>query len=107
MKKLIIIGIYCFSLHTISHSQPYDPEKVNKKAVALYNQAMERAQDDNLTLAAGLLLKAIETDNKYLDAYLSVAGVYGQLKNYKTSIEYYEKAFVQDPEYTMEFKLPY
>jgi len=107
MKKLISLAFYCFLLHNISSAQPYDPAKVNKKAVALYDQAMERAQDGNLTLAAGLFLKAIETDKSYLEAYLSVAGVYGQLKNYKTGTEYYEKAFSMDPGYSIEFKLPY
>ena len=68
---------------------------------------MERAQDGNLIHAAGLLLQCIEIDNKYLEAYLSLAGVYGQLKNYKSSIEYYEKAFAQDTGYTIEYKLPY
>ncbi len=106
MKKLITLFLYCLFLH-ISYSQPYDPSKVNKKAVVLYNQAIERAQDGNLTMAAGLLLKAIETDTKYLEAYLSLAGVYGQLKSYKSSIEYYEKAFAQDIDYAIEFKLPY
>ena len=68
---------------------------------------MERAQDGNLISATGLLLQCIEIDNKYIDAYLSLAGVYGQLKNYRTSTEYYEKAFVQDTNYTIEYKLPY
>ncbi len=107
MKKLITLLIYCFLVHFISYSQPYDPSKINKKAVALYNQGVERAQDGNLPLAAGLFLKAIETDSKYLDAYLTVANIYGELKNYKTSIEYYEKAFAMDPEYSMEGKLSY
>lgn len=106
MKKLLLYIASSFLLHT-SFGQTYDPDKVNKKAVALYNQAMERAQDGNLISATGLLLQCIEIDNKYTDAYLSLAGVYGQLKNYKTSTEYYEKAFVQDTNYTIEYKLPY
>src|SRR5258708_1921565 len=101
MKKLIILCIYCFSSH-LSYCQPYDPGKVDKKAIILYNQGMERAQDGNLTLAAGLFLKSIETDNKYLDAYLAVASVYSQLKVYKSSAEYFEKAFVLDSAYTMD-----
>ena len=106
MKKLVFYLTTYILLHS-SFSQPYNPDKVNKKAVALYNQAMERAQDGNLTNAAGLLLQCIEIDNKYIDAYLSLAGVYGQLKNYKTSAGYFEKAFVQDTDYTIEYKLPY
>lgn len=85
----------------------YDPSKINKKAVALYDQAMERLQDDSFVFAAGLLLKCIETDKNYLPAYLSLGGVYGQLKNYKSSTEYYEKAFALDSNYTIEYKLPY
>src|SRR6188474_1444627 len=74
----------------------YDPGKINKKAVALYNQAIERADDGNLTHAAGLLKQAIETDKNYIDAYLSLAAVYGKLKSYKSSTENYEKAFALD-----------
>jgi outer membrane protein OmpA-like peptidoglycan-associated protein len=80
---------------------------VNKKAMTIYNQAMEQAQDGQLNKAAELLQQALRLDDKYLDAYLSLAGVYGQLKNYTASVEYYEKAFAQDPDYTIEYKLPY
>lgn len=106
MKRLLLYLSTFISLHP-AFSQSYDPEKVDKKAVVLYNQAMERAQDGNLVHAAGLLLQCIEIDNKYTDAYLSLAGVYGQLKNYKSSTQYYEKAFAQDTGYTIEYKLPY
>ncbi|MBL7758381.1 MAG: hypothetical protein JNL59_13335, partial [Chitinophagaceae bacterium] len=58
-------------------AQPYDPSKVNKKAIPLYEQALERAGDGHLSQAAGLLLKCIELDARYADAYLSLAGVYG------------------------------
>ena len=106
MKQLLIFFI-SFLILLSSSAQTYDPAKVNKKAVALYNKAMERAQDGNLANAAGLWLEAIEADNKYVDAYLSLAGAYGQLKNFNSSIQYYEKAFILDPGYTIEFKLPY
>src|SRR5687768_7883207 len=104
-KTLLYLTTYIF-LHS-SFSQSYDPAKVNKKAIALYNQAMVQAQDDHLAQAAELLQQAIQIDNKYLEAYLSLAGVYGQQKNYKSSTEFYEKAFAQDPDYTIEYKLPY
>jgi outer membrane protein OmpA-like peptidoglycan-associated protein/tetratricopeptide (TPR) repeat protein len=106
MKKLLLYLALCL-YYQVSFSQIYNPDKINKKAVTLYNQAMERAQDGNLTHAAGILLQCIEIDKNYTDAYLSLAGVYGQLKNYKASVSYYEKAFVQDTNYTIEYKLPY
>jgi tetratricopeptide (TPR) repeat protein len=85
----------------------YDPGKINKKAVALYNQGIERADDGNLTNAAGLLLQATETDKNYVDAYLSLAAVYGKLKSYKSSIANYEKAFAIDSNYTLDYKMGY
>ncbi len=68
---------------------------------------MKQAQDGNLTNAADLLQQSIEIDNKYLEAWLSLAGVYGQQKNYQSSVGYYEKAFAQDTDFTIEYKLPY
>ncbi len=88
-------------------SQRYDASKINRKAVTLYDQAMVRASENNLTLSAGLLLQAIEIDKNYVDAYLSLGGVYSQLKSHKSSTEFYEKAFAMDPDYTMEYKLSY
>src|SRR5688572_26170595 len=106
MKKLFL---YLFTgiLFNVSFSQAYDPGKVNKNAMSLYNQAMEKAQSGQLDNAAVLLQQAIAADDNYLDAYLSLAGVYGQQKNYKSSVDYYEKAFARDSGYTMEYKLPY
>jgi outer membrane protein OmpA-like peptidoglycan-associated protein len=57
--------------------------------------------------ATALLQQAIQTDAAYVDAYLSLAGVYGDLKNYKNSALYYEKAFTLDSVYTISYKLPY
>lgn len=88
-------------------SAQYDPGKINKKAVALYKQAMERANDGSLTNAAGLLQQAIETDKNYVDAYLTLAAVYGKLKSYKSSTANYEKAFAIDTNYTLDYKLAY
>ncbi|HRO70891.1 MAG TPA: flagellar motor protein MotB, partial [Chitinophagaceae bacterium] len=106
MKKLVL-HLFFLALTYSLCAQNYDPSRIDKKAFAFYNQAMEKAQDDQLDEAAALLQKAIQTDNNYLDAYLSLAGVYGQQKNYKASTEYYEKAFGMDAGYTLEYKLPY
>jgi outer membrane protein OmpA-like peptidoglycan-associated protein/Tol biopolymer transport system component len=85
----------------------YDPGKINKKAVALYTQALEKAQAGNFKDAIDLFNESINIDAKYVDAYLSLGGVYGEMKNYKASTDNYEKAFVLDSNYTNEYKLPY
>jgi len=108
MKTIRNIFIF-FCLLTIAHCSfaLYDPSKINKKAFQLYNQAIQRAEDGNFTSAVGLLLQAIETDKNYVDAYLSLAKAYNEIKNYKNSVDYYEKAFALDTNYTIDYKLLY
>ncbi|HUR67454.1 MAG TPA: OmpA family protein [Chitinophagaceae bacterium] len=91
----------------IAAAQPYDPAKVDKKAVAFYLQAQERAADENYASAAGLLQQAISIDNNYVDAHLALGLVYGAIKNYNNSITHYEKAFAIDPNYTVSYKYSY
>jgi len=57
--------------------------------------------------AIPLLGKAIEYDPNYIEAYLSLAGVYGELKNYQKSIEYYEIARSKDSADFTFYNLPY
>src|SRR5215470_14950355 len=83
-------------------SAQYDPSKINKKALSLYSEGLDKAQSGNFKEAIDLLTQSINADAKYLDAYLSLAGVYGQLKNYKSSADNYEKAIALDSNYTNE-----
>ena len=106
LKNLFFVICILFFAN-VGFTQSYDPGKVNKKAISVYNQAMEKAQDGNFKESISLLEKCISLDKKYLEAYLSLAGVYGQLKNYQKSIEYYETAFSIDLNYSIDYKLPY
>jgi outer membrane protein OmpA-like peptidoglycan-associated protein/tetratricopeptide (TPR) repeat protein len=85
----------------------YDPSKVAKKAVEAYNKGIEKAQDGKYPDALALLNEAITRDPKYVDAYLSIAGIYGQMKNNAQSVTFYEKALALDSNYTSDFRLPY
>src|SRR5690349_4212909 len=82
----------------------YDASKINKKSVQLYQNAMERIDEGNYASAAGMLLQAVELDKNYVDAYLSLGGIYGKLKAHKTAVSNYEKAFELDSNYTLEYK---
>jgi outer membrane protein OmpA-like peptidoglycan-associated protein len=106
MKKLLFLLVYC-SLSIFSFAQPYDPLKVNKQAIPFFNMAMEKAQDGNVTEAIVWVKKAIETDGKYLEAYLLLAGFYKDVKKYNESIAAYEKAFAIDSVFAFDYKLAY
>jgi len=105
---LVTYFLFLISFFTFPASaQSYDPAKVNKKAVAYYDQARDRAEEGSLVNATGRLLQAIDADKNYVDAYLALAAIYGNLKNYNNSIANYEKAFAIDSVYTLDYKISY
>ena len=86
----------------------YDPDKVNKKAVQLYNKALQQATgDDDLKSGIATLEQAIRIDKNYEEAYLSMAGMYAEMKNYQAAIDNYEKAKAIDSNFFLDYSLPY
>ncbi|HMH20434.1 MAG TPA: OmpA family protein [Puia sp.] len=104
-RACILISLLLMTTHLIQAQ--YDPEKVNKKALRLNTKAMELAQAENFKDAIKALQDAVQIDNKYEEAYLSLAGMFGQLKNYPAAIENYEKARAIDSNYFVDYNLPY
>lgn len=98
---------FCFLFLILFSFAQKDAPRINKKAVEVYDKAIEQAQAGNFYDAIELLQQAIQKDPNYVEAYLSLAGVYGQQKNYQQSTTYYEKAFALDSVSTFDFKLPY
>jgi outer membrane protein OmpA-like peptidoglycan-associated protein/tetratricopeptide (TPR) repeat protein len=108
MKNLLQIFLtICIILSTVSSFAQYNPEKINKKAIEAYNKGMAKIDEDNFKDAAAFFEQAIKIDANYIDAYLSLAGVFGELKEYRQSVSLYEKAFALDSNYTSELRLPY
>src|SRR6185503_7984809 len=110
MKKyLYILLIVCCQL-PVAHSLPAqvsDPNKINSRARKMYDEGLAKATDNRFDDAISYLLQAIYLDSYYTDAYLSLAGVYGQMKKPALSAEYYEKALRKDTFATRVYKLPY
>src|SRR5437762_7405750 len=109
MKALKNNLIFLFCLLPIANClfAQYDPFKINKKATALYMQELGKANGGDFKEAISILNQCTDIEPKYADAYLSLGGIYGQIKNYKNSTDNYEKAFAIDSNYTNEYKLPY
>jgi len=85
----------------------YKPEKVSKKAAQLYSKALGQAEADDFKGGIETLKQAIKIDNGFEDAYLSLAGMYGELKHYQEAIDNYEKARSIDSNYFLDYNLPY
>ncbi|HVF97937.1 MAG TPA: OmpA family protein [Flavisolibacter sp.] len=107
MKNPVLYIIFYLFGVTFSASAQYNPEKIDKKAVAFYDRGLELAEAAKYKEAIASFGEAIRRDEGYIDAYLSLAGVYGQLKDYAQSVAFYEKAMSMDKDYTAESLLPY
>src|SRR5262249_30085445 len=106
MKNRSILIVIALLAGVLAHGQ-YDPDKVDKKAVSLYSKALELAQNDDFKGGIALLRKAVAVDGNYEEAYLSMAGMYGEMKDYPNAIENYEKARAIDSNFFKDYNLPY
>ena len=104
--SFILLPVLCLLMARPSSAQ-YNPDKVNKKATQLYSKALELAESDNFKGGIETLQQAVKIDNKFEDAYLSIAGMYGELKNYQGAVDNYEKAKAIDSVYFLDYNLPY
>lgn len=106
MQKIIIVILFT-SLFLQSKSQGYDPEKVNHKAITIYTMAINKARNGDYSSSIKMINEALKIEPKFEDAYLSLAGIAAELKNYTSSVENFEKAFSIDSVYSRDFLLPY
>lgn len=104
LKKLCLL--FCVFCTLSSSAQWYDPQKVNTKLGYKYGEAINEARVKNYTRALQLLDECIAADAKFVDAYLSKAGVLSEQKKYKQSVEFYRKANELDSVYCITFLLP-
>lgn len=106
MNKVFLSLVFIF-FGVSSYSQWYKPDKVNKKAITLFNLAYNNAQNGNLNYAKKLLQEAVQIDPQYVEAYLSLAGVAGESKEYNEAAGYFEKAYSLDSVFSRHYLLPY
>ena len=103
-KTFLLLLLISCSLH--SKSQWYDPEKVDHKANTIYNLAINKAQSDEYATAIKMINEALKIEPKFVDAYLSLAGIYANMKNYAASVNNFEKALALDSVYSADYLLP-
>ena len=108
-KKIFRVCLFVMFILMVNsvNAQWYNPEKVNKKAVGFYETAYQEAIDGKYAASVAHLADALKADPKYLDVYLSRAGIYANMKNYQASVTDFETAFAKDSLYSSTFLLPY
>ena len=89
-----------------TNAQWYDPEKVNHNASTIYGLGINKAQGDDYITAIKMLNEALKIEPRYVDAYLSLAGINANMKEYSASVTQFEKAFALDSVYTHNYCSP-
>jgi len=79
----------------------------NPKALKKYNEALLALEDNRSTDGIALLANVLQIDSNFIDAYLSLAGAYGNVKQYKKAVIVYERARLKDSMYFTPYLLPY
>ena len=82
-------------------------QSTNPKALKKYNEALVALEDNRSTEGIALLANVLQIDSNFIDAYLSLAGAYGNSKQYKKAIIVYERARLKDSIYFTPYLLPY
>lgn len=91
----------------IGNAQWYDPGKVNQKAGELYGQAYEEATEKKYSDAIKHLNEALAIEPKFVDVFLSRAGIYAEMKDYHASVRDFETGLHMDSVYSKTYLLPY
>ncbi len=105
-RKIICLAITFFTF-LFSYSQWYDPEKVNKKAKKLYEEAYTFAVNGKYPESIKKIGEAIKIHPDYVEAYLSRAGIYADIRNYNQSVKDFEKGIQLDSVFSLYYYLPY
>jgi outer membrane protein OmpA-like peptidoglycan-associated protein/tetratricopeptide (TPR) repeat protein len=105
--KFFITSYIVLLTSYVSKSQWYDPEKVDHNANTIYSLALNKAQNEDYITSIKMINEAIKIEPKFVDAYLSLAGINANMKNYTESVNQFEKAFLLDSVYTYNYLLPY
>ncbi len=108
-NKIYTILLFVFSILSVhlTEAQWYNPEKVNKKAFKVYEMAYDFAVNGAYQKSLEKLDEALKIEPRYVEVYLSRAGIFADMKNYAASVADFEKAFSLDSVFSNSYLLPF
>ncbi len=105
--KLGFHYIIVLLLPVLGNAQAYNPDKVNRKALQLYEKAFQKANENLTKEAVTLLQEATTADENYADAWIALGRLQLELKNYTYSVVCFKRAQFIDLNYFKPFWLSY
>lgn len=111
VKKVAFITCLLFLVfiqkQSVLFAQWYDPEKMPKKAQETYFQAIENLRAGQWENGKTLLFTTLKQEPRFVEAWLSLMGAYGEHKMYDSAIIAYQKAWQLDSVFSDDWLLPY
>ena len=104
-RELIICCAFLL-LSTLALAQ-IPRQSSSPKALKKYNEAILALEDNRSADGIALLANVLQIDSNFIDAYLSLAGAYGNTKQYKKAVIVYDRARSKDSLYFTPYLLPY
>ena len=99
----IVVGLF----PVLVAAQAYNPDKVSRKAVQLYEKAFQKASENQTKEAVTLLQEATSADENYADAWIALGRLQLELKNYPYSVTCFKRAQFIDLNYFKPHWLSY
>jgi outer membrane protein OmpA-like peptidoglycan-associated protein/tetratricopeptide (TPR) repeat protein len=99
----IVVGLF----PVLVAAQAYNPDKVSRKAVQLYERAFQKASENQTKEAVTLLQEATSADENYADAWIALGRLQLELKNYPYSVICFKRAQFIDLNYFKPHWLSY
>lgn len=105
--KYLLSFLFASLLITASAQNNRKSKLFAAKAVELFEKAAILLRDGEPRQAIPLLQQSLKLDSNFLEANLSLAGAYGEIKDYQRAVTQYEQCFRQDNKNTSFYYLPY
>lgn len=99
----IVVGLFPL----LVAAQAYNPDKVSRKALQLYEKAFQKASENQTKEAVTLLQEATSADENYADAWIALGRLQLELKNYPYSVICFKRAQFIDLNYFKPHWLSY
>lgn len=106
-SNIFFVLLVLLSVTNSAFAQEYRPEKIGRKAVQLYEKAYEKAAAGQSKEAISLLQEATDADENYADAWLALAKLQSEQKNYSYSVICFRRAMAIDINYAKPHLLSY
>lgn len=105
--RVVLIFFLIYFIPSLGIGQAYNPEKVSRKALQLYEKAFQKASENQTKEAITLLQEATSIDENYADAWIALGRLQLELKNYPYSVVCFKRAQFIDLNYFKPYWLSY